>query len=161
MHQNCYLILLLYFTTLLLMASTNNTLLVPESDDRLYRVIRLDNEMQVMLISDPESEKVSSTNIICTLLLSTIFRLALPWMFMLEAFSILKKHLASHISWVNFTLPYLPHRIYYLAIRIIFLIIFKYFCNPFLFNAPYQSTCYFWAQRSTLTNQNTAISLMR
>lgn len=61
MHKRCYFILLLlYLTTLLPMASANTTLLVPESDDRLYRVIRLENEMQVMLISDPASEKVKS-----------------------------------------------------------------------------------------------------
>jgi insulysin len=43
------------------MASANTTLLVPESDDRLYRVIRLENEMQVMLISDPASEKAGAS----------------------------------------------------------------------------------------------------
>jgi insulysin len=62
MHKRCYFILLLlYLTTLLPMASANTTLLVPESDDRLYRVIRLENEMQVMLISDPASEKAGAS----------------------------------------------------------------------------------------------------
>jgi len=97
MHKRSNSILfLLYLATLLFMASTNTTLLVPESDDRLYRVIRLENEMQVMLISDPSSEKVKSNYKLfmahCSSLM--VCRLAPLWMSMLAAFLILKKFLA-------------------------------------------------------------------
>lgn len=106
MHKRCYFILLLlYLTTLLPMASANTTLLVPESDDRLYRVIRLENEMQVMLISDPTSEKVKSEYLYikscCFRFNNYQNRLVLLWMCTLVAFLILKKSPALHIFWVS------------------------------------------------------------
>lgn len=87
------------------MASANTTLLVPESDDRLYRVIRLENEMQVMLISDPTSEKVKSEYLYikscCFRFNNYQNRLVLLWMCTLVAFLILKKSPALHIFWVS------------------------------------------------------------